>query len=163
MIVDYFGYKVSDDGIVYGKYGKEIGKPNSKGYAYVDINGKLMLRHRIIWMAFNGEIPEGVEVDHIIPIKNGGTDALSNLRLLTHGDNCNNEMSIQNYKKSNKVLKGNAKNKKHINQFTLDGLFVRAWHSSMDIQRELGFFQTSIIKCCRGKLKQAYGYIWEYA
>lgn len=52
---------------------------------------------------------------------------------------------------------------KHINQFTRDGLFIRAWYSSYDIQRELGFFQSSIIKCCRGKLKQAYGYIWKYA
>ena len=52
---------------------------------------------------------------------------------------------------------------KPINQFTLDGLFVRAWYSAMDIERELGFYHSCIAACCKGKIKQTYGYIWKYA
>ena len=54
-------------------------------------------------------------------------------------------------------------NSKHINQFTRDGLFVRAWYSAMDIERELGYANTHIIDCCKGKLKTSYGFIWKYA
>lgn len=98
----YKGYTVREDGIVLGKYGKEIGKTNSKGYTYVTINGKQMLRHRLIWEAFNGEIPTDLEIDHIIPLSQGGTDELSNLRLSTHQENCNNKNSKSTYKASNK-------------------------------------------------------------
>ena len=52
---------------------------------------------------------------------------------------------------------------KHINQFTLDGLFIRVWYSSWDIQRELGYNNSHIIQCCKGKRKSANGYIWKYA
>ena len=54
-------------------------------------------------------------------------------------------------------------NSKPINQFTLDGLFLRAWHSAMDIERELWFNHRCIAACCKEKYKQAYGYIWKYA
>lgn len=98
----YKGYTIREDGIVLGKYGKEIGKKNSKGYTYVTIDGKQMLRHRLIWEAFNGEIPTDLEIDHIKPLSQGGTDELSNLRLSTHQENCNNENSKNTYKVSNK-------------------------------------------------------------
>lgn len=52
---------------------------------------------------------------------------------------------------------------KHINQYTKDGLFLRTWYSSMDIERELGYIHTNIIACCKGKQKTAYGFIWKYA
>ena len=98
----YKGYTIREDGIVLGKYGKEIGVTNSKGYTYVNIDGKQMLRHRLIWKVFNGEIPTGLEIDHKIPLSQGGTDELSNLRLSTHHENCNNENSKNTYKVSNK-------------------------------------------------------------
>lgn len=41
--------------------------------------------HQIIWEAFNGEIPEGYEVDH--KDNNRLNNALDNLQLLTHADN----------------------------------------------------------------------------
>lgn len=100
--ISYEGYTVREDGKVIGKFGKEIGKTNSNGYTYITINGKQMLRHRLVWIAFVGKIPDGFEIDHIIPLSKGGTDALSNLRLLTHKENCNNLESKKTYSLSNK-------------------------------------------------------------
>lgn len=72
------------------------------GYAYDGYNcndGKVhtMDEHRVKWEYFNGKIPEGYEIDHILPIRNGGTNKLSNLRCVSHKDNCNNEYSRKNY------------------------------------------------------------------
>lgn len=46
---------------------------------------KSNLLHRIIWETFNGEIPQGKEIDHIDCNKQN--NALSNLRLITHSEN----------------------------------------------------------------------------
>ena len=99
--LNYEGYTIIDDGKIYNKFGREIGSKNSKGYTYVTINGKQWLRHKLVWFIFIGKIPEGYEIDHIVPVKNGGTDALSNLRLVTHKENCNNYLSKCNYQKAN--------------------------------------------------------------
>lgn len=40
------------------------------------------------------------EVDHILPVKNGGTDTFSNLRLLSKKDNHNNPITLENYSKA---------------------------------------------------------------
>jgi hypothetical protein len=38
----------------------------------------------------------------------------------------------------------------------------KIYTSTMDVQRQLGFDNSNISKCCRGKLKQAYSYTWQY-
>lgn len=50
-----------------------------------------------------------------------------------------------------------------IAQFSLDGKFIRNWDSAKIVERELGFCNTSINSCCRGKAHTAYGYVWKYA
>ena len=78
---------------------------NKSGYCvknFKDTNGKWhnIMEHVVKWIFFNGDISEGYEIDHIVPVKNGGTNKLSNLRLVTHEQNCNNEHSKENYKKA---------------------------------------------------------------
>lgn len=55
------------------------------GYRRIVIDGKKKLLHRVFWTVFNGQIPEGMEIDHI----NGEKvdNRLSNLRLVTRLDN----------------------------------------------------------------------------
>ena len=48
-------------------------------------------------------------------------------------------------------------------QYTNDGEFIKQWNSVAEIQQELGYNNSAIIKCCQGKYKQAYGYKWKYA
>lgn len=50
-----------------------------------------------------------------------------------------------------------------VNQYDLDGNFIKQWTSMMDIRRKKGFFVSAISSCCRKKVKTAYGYIWRYA
>ena len=52
---------------------------------------------------------------------------------------------------------------KGIIQYDLDGNRIKEWHSSVIIQREMGYNASNIINCCNGKLLKAYGYIWRYA
>ena len=51
---------------------------------------------------------------------------------------------------------------KPVFQFTLDGEFIREWKSCYEVQRKLGYRQSYTNACCRGKYKQAYGFIWKY-
>lgn len=60
-----------------------------------------------------------------------------------------------------------------INQYDLQGNFIRIWKSAEEIARELGFNNGHIIECCKGgyfskrrnkwvNVTQAYGFIWKY-
>jgi len=53
--------------------------------------------HRLVWMAFNGKIPNGLEIDHINRDKHD--NSLSNLRLVTHSENCKNKNKKNVYNK----------------------------------------------------------------
>jgi len=50
-----------------------------------------------------------------------------------------------------------------IKQLTLDNEVVKIWDQLKDIEKELGYLKTNIVKCCRKKQLTAYGYKWEYA
>ena len=115
MKIDYTLYSFiaeEDWGDFYkGKYRK----PNfsKKGYSlkhYVSTEGKRIntSEHKAKWIYFNGEIPEGYEIDHIIPVKNGGTNKLSNLRLVTRKENMSNTYTKENV---SKAKQGNQYNK----------------------------------------------------
>ena len=49
---------------------------------------------------------------------------------------------------------------KPINQYTLDGKFVKTWHSTREVKRCLGIHNSSA--CARGKCKTSGGYKWVY-
>lgn len=79
-------YKVwlNEDGLCLKKVKgvlRTCGYKNNSGY--IMCKGKLL--HRIMWETFNGEIPDGYEIDHIDANKEN--NALSNLQLILHKDN----------------------------------------------------------------------------
>lgn len=47
-------------------------------------------------------------------------------------------------------------------QFDLNGNFIKEWDGLIDATKSLGKYSTNIMRCCRGKFKQAYGFIWKY-
>lgn len=55
-------------------------------YSKVRLNKKLYLGHRLVWIMHHGEIPEGMEIDHID--HNGINNKIDNLRLV---DSCGNK------------------------------------------------------------------------
>jgi hypothetical protein len=50
-----------------------------------------------------------------------------------------------------------------VKQLTLENEVVKIWDQLKDIEKELGYLKTNIVKCCRKKQLTAYGYKWEYA
>jgi len=89
-------YSVTRDGdvISFTRYseGRTL-KPkiSNNGYVHVTMyrNGRrnTFLLHRVVWITFNGEIPEGMTIDHINGIKTD--NRLLNLRLGTQKENNN--------------------------------------------------------------------------
>lgn len=63
------------------------------------------------------------------------------------------------------LIKMNHPLRKTINQLDLDGNLIRTWDSSREIQKETGFYRSSIIRCCEKKkhFHTAYGFKWEFA
>jgi group I intron endonuclease len=55
------------------------------------------------------------------------------------------------------------KKTKKVNQYDLNGNFIKTFYSMMDAQRETGAQVGNIARCCRGLTKQMNGYIWRYA
>lgn len=81
-----------------------------------------------------------------------------NLEWCTHKYNINFGTRIERIKEKNI----NGKCSKQILQFSKTGEFIREWESLHEIQRQLGYYFQNIYHCCRGKYKQAYGFIWRY-
>ena len=80
------GVLIHPDGSVIGKRGAMLSpSDNGLGYFRVPIAGKHRMIHRLVWEAFNGEIPAGLQVDHVDGDKSN--NALSNLRLVTASEN----------------------------------------------------------------------------
>ena len=51
---------------------------------------------------------------------------------------------------------------KKVLQFTLDGVFIREWESTMECGRN-GYSQSAVSDCCQGKRKSHKGFIFKYA
>lgn len=113
--------------------------------------------HQLVYIAFVGQIPEGMQVNHLN--ENGIDNRLENLNLMTPKENSN--WGTRNKRIGSKQING--KRSKKINQLTLSGELVNIWASTMEIERKLKFCHSTISKCCKGKLKTAYNYIWKYA
>ncbi|NNR90766.1 HNH endonuclease [Escherichia coli] len=72
--------------------GKVAGLLESNGYIRIRINGIKWLAHRIVWVMFNGDIPEGMEIDHINGIRHD--NRIENLRLVKKSANQRNRIKL---------------------------------------------------------------------
>ncbi len=52
--------------------------------------------------------------------------------------------------------------RKKVNQYDLQGNFIKTWNSTREAEREMGAEHSKISKCCNGKQKTTKGYIWEW-
>ncbi len=60
-------------------------------------------------------------------------------------------------------MRKNAIGKKKVNQYDLDGNFIKQWSSIKEAGRALNIFPQNIGKVCREQQKYAKGYLWRYA
>lgn len=54
-------------------------------------------------------------------------------------------------------------NKLAVDQFSLEGKFIKRYESISEAERVVGGSNTNIIKCCKGETRVAYGYQWRYS
>lgn len=173
-------YQVSDQGEVkslnYLRTGKpKIMKPGFDGsyyYVFLSKSGTVKKFHihtlvTIMFPEICGERFDGCEVDHINACKTD--NRATNLKVTTRSGNHLNpilrtHMSIVMKNRPDYINKKIAAAKaKPVNQYTIDGVFVKHWDSAKQIQRETVYSQAAISRCCNGKYHQAYGYVWKYA
>lgn len=65
-----------------------VGTPTGKGYLQTRVHGRKLYNHKIIWIMHNGEVPEGMKVDHKDVSKDN--NRIGNLRLATGTQNAVN-------------------------------------------------------------------------
>ena len=130
---------------------KPFGKKND--YLRIELNKdgkrKRYSVHSLVYEAFNGEIPEDMQVNHINEIKTD--NSLWNLNLMSPKENSNYGTGIKRRVE---------KHSKAVLQLTYpEGKFIKEWPSATEAGRH-GFNQGAILRCCNGKLKQYKGYKW---
>lgn len=70
--------------------GRVAGRMDRKGYRRLIFSGMNFSHAKMVWVIHNGEIPEGLEIDHID--RDPSNDAIENLRLVTRRQNCLNSI-----------------------------------------------------------------------
>ena len=163
----YPNYTITDDGRVFclnyhrEGYKKELKPGIRRGYNKItlckDGKEKNISIHRLVALAF---IPNPDN----LPIINHKDENPSN-NMVGNLEWCsikyNNTYGTRLEKTSKKHL--NRKDEsKPVKQFTKDGVFLKEYPSTKEVERQNGFFCSNISSCCNGKQKSAYGYIWRY-
>ena len=111
--------------------------------------------HRLLWTAFNGPIPEGLQINHLN--ENKADNRLENLSLCTPKENTN-------YGTRNKRV--SEKHCKRIQMLDKNNNILKTFNSLKEAAQFLNKNKTTassgISKCLHGKSKSAYGYKWKF-
>lgn len=153
-------YQVSSEGRVKSlKFSKErilkVGKEGG-GYLFVNLckEGKVkkFKVHRLVASTFLPNPDNLLEINHIDEDKTN--NRVENIEYCDRSYNINYGNRNEKMAKSRSIP---------ILQFTKQSDFIRRWESGTQIEKELGIKQSNISKCCKGKCKTAYGFVWMYA
>lgn len=141
------------------KSSKYVGSLTPKGYIRCTLYNdkgkqKKWLLHRLIWTAVNGEIPEGMQVNHIDEDKTNNT--ISNLNLMTNKENSNWGCRTEKIKLANT----NGKCSKPV--LALKNGEICVFFPSTSEACRNGYCLGNISSCCNGIRKTHKGYQWQY-
>jgi len=73
--------------------GDDAGYLRPDGRVIVMVDGKQYLRYRLIWIWHHGDIPSGMDIDHIDTAGLKSDDRIENLRVATRSQNVHNTES----------------------------------------------------------------------
>lgn len=110
--------------------------------------------YRVATLVANAFVPNPEnkpEIDHIIPVYMGGTDAADNLRWVTGEENRQNPLSCA-INSARPVL-----------QYDMEGNFIKKWDSAAQAGKELNIYRQHICAVCRGRKNRAGWFVWKYA
>ena len=165
----YPNYTITDDGRVFSLnyhkegYKKEMKQRNNKkGYKIVYISShskdKSFFVHRLVALTFIPNPYNLPKVNH--KDENKTNNNLENLEWCSI--KYNNTYGTRLERCAAKQL--NRKDKSRpVKQFTKDGVFIKEYPSMHEVERQTGFYYSHIGRCCKGRSKSSYGYIWRYA
>ena len=152
IVKNYIDYKISNYGDIFSIKSNKFLQPmiDENGYYNIKLinidNRKKMSIHRLVYDAFNGIKDNDKVIDHIDRDKtNNNINNLREVSLSINAKNCN--------KKKITLTK--------IHQYSLDYEFIKEWISFEEIKKILNYDVGNISRCCTGKLKSAYGFIWK--
>ena len=163
-IIPDLTYEASTEGrIRNAKTHKIISQKEQHRYLYVGLykNGKQQLFRvsRLIWSAFNGPIPEGMQVNHINEDKTD--NRLVNLNLMTPKENINWGTRNKRAGAASGKKRTNGSLSKPVAQYTMDGTLIKVWPSLIEAHRQTGISHGNISRCCHHKLNYTGGFKWE--
>ena len=111
--------------------------------------------HRLLWTAFNGLIPEGLQINHLN--ENKADNRLENLSLCTAKENIN--YGTRNKRAGEKLCK-------RIQMLDKNNNILKTFNSLKEAAQFLNKNKTTaysnISKCLHGKIKSAYRYKWKF-
>ena len=111
--------------------------------------------HRLLWTAFNGPIPEGLQINHLN--ENKADNRLENLSLCTAKENIN--YGTRNKRAGEKLCK-------RIQMLDKNNNILKTFNSLKEAAQFLNKNKTTassvISKCLHGKIKSAYRYKWKF-
>lgn len=165
-VLGYQGlYKISNCGRIKNQKSNKILKPyvmqiqcKNKKYLIHRIrlskNNKLkaFLVHRLVWVAFNGVIPQGYQIDHID--NNPQNNRLQNLQLLTASEN-NKKRFADNKNLGKQINKSKRKKIKCINNNII-------YESISTAAEKLNLYSQNISKVLHGKYKHTGSYQFQW-
>ena len=162
---------------------RELSSKPKEGYLYwlLSKDGKKVTQQAAVWIALTypelvqNEYFPGAEIDHI------DTDRLnnhpSNLRWVSHLENCNNPLTLKHFsegqkgrkhseeskKKRSKAMTNHPSKSKWVIKLSKNNEILHFYPSTAQAARETGVGRSHIGECCLGKVKSAGGFIWKYA
>lgn len=176
---DYPSYTINRKGEVKSLLTGKILKASKhkSGYMLLGLRkdgvSKTVKVHRLLAKAFIPNSENKPHVDHINGVRDD--NRIENLRWCTNKENqnfelarLNNSKALTGRKQSSEAVAKRAKTLqasigKRIEQYTLDGKYIRTFNSANEIQRVLGIWSAGVLKCCNGKFTSSKGFIWKYA
>ena len=132
-------------------------KPNAGGKYYAITlckNGeeKTYMVHRLVAETFIPNPQNLPQINH--KDENGLNNSVDNIEWCDRS---------YNMKYGTRAARQSAKIKKPVLQYTLEGEFVKEWDGACDAEEFYNRREAqNISRCCRGNIKTAYGFKWEY-
>lgn len=112
-------------------------------------NGKSILTHRLVWLAFVGEIEEGMVINHINGDKSD--NRLENLEKVSHQENmikASTETNVWNFSR--------------VGEFNKEGEMLRIFANASEAAREIGILPSSMRNTIRMNGSCFNGLIYKY-